>query len=126
MKNICRLLFAMVITVLAMPVLANPSIEIDSAESPEARFLYVRFENDDERGWLLRGRITRADKDVKVPEGLVQAVAVDEYGNEVSVMTGAYKPLFVHRKTDRASYFTVVIPDELMKGASRIVVSHEK
>lgn len=106
---------------------AQPSIQVDlGSSSAEARFMYLRLELDEQNGWQIRGRLARADKSTKVPEGQVLVVAVDAKGDELALLRADYKPAFVHRKTDRASYFTVPVPDEVITLVQRFWISHQK
>lgn len=75
-----------------------------------ARIYNVRFEDN---GLKLRGRVTRINRDVKVPLGQVVMVIYDVQGQKLHTLESTYKPRYVHRKKKRASYFTVHLPNDV-------------
>ena len=85
-----------------------PRMEVinDSA----ARIYNVRLED---KGLKLRGRVTRSNRDVKVPHGQVITVIYNAKGRELHTLQSTYKPRHVHRKKKRASYFTVHLPKDV-------------
>ncbi|WP_370277875.1 hypothetical protein [Pontibacterium sp.] len=84
-----------------------------------ARIYNVRLED---KGLKLRGRVTRSNRDVKVPHGQVITVIYNAKGRELHTLQSTYKPRHVHRKKKRASYFTVHLPKDvdLHKSSIRI------
>ncbi len=88
----------------------------------EARLFNVRIERDGYKQWKLRGRVTHADRDVKVPQGKVVTVVYGKKGKQLHSLTSSYKPKFVHRKKNRASYFTVYLPKDVPSRHSTIKV----
>ena len=106
------LLLSLLSTVLyAIP---TPPLLIESNE--QIRLYNVRLVEED-GVWLIRGRVTRADRDQKVMAGRI--VAVSQNGARPLAET-AFKPQFVHRKTKRASYFTLQIRPEAVPHNSAI------
>lgn len=88
-----------------------PRIEV--INDGKAKVYNVRFQRQIDGHWALRGRLTRSDRDVKVPRGQVKALMVDKRGIQIHSAETRYKPQHVHRKKKRASYFTVHLPEEL-------------
>lgn len=97
-----------------------PPLVVESGEY--TRIFNVRLLPGTADEWLLRGRVTRADKAVKVPPGELFMVVYDHSDKSIYSQAAAYKPGFVHRKTKRASYFTLRIPQhiELQHGWIRL------
>ena len=89
----------------------------------EVRFFNVRVYQETDKSWVLRGRITRSNKDIKVPVGKVKVIVLDDRGRRSYIETSDYKPSFIHRKTDRASYFTIRLPSEVVTGKSTLKLS---
>lgn len=75
-----------------------------------AHIYNVRIED---KGLKLRGRVTRSNRDVKVPYGQVLTVIYNAQGRELHTLQSTYKPRHVHRKKKRASYFTVHLPQDV-------------
>ncbi|WP_114695122.1 hypothetical protein [Motiliproteus coralliicola] len=88
-----------------------PRIEV--INNGQAKVYNVRFQRQIEGHWALRGRLTRSDRDVKVPKGQVKALLFDERGKQIHSAETRYKPQHVHPKKKRASYFTVHLPQDL-------------
>lgn len=89
----------------------RPVLEVQSDDV--ARIYNVRVEQRADDRWQLRGRVTRAQRDIKVPAGRVVTVLYNRKGKSLHRLASDYKPDFVHRKKKRASYFTVRLPDKL-------------
>lgn len=89
----------------------------------EVRFFNVRVYQETDKNWVLRGRITRSNKDIKVPVGKVKVIVLDEHGRRTYMETSDYKPSFIHRKTDRASYFTIRLPRNAVTDMSTLKLS---
>ena len=89
----------------------RPVLEVQSDDV--ARIYNVRVEQRADDRWQLRGRVTRTQRDTKVPAGRVVTVLYNRKGKSLHRLTSDYKPGFVHRKKKRASYFTVRLPDKL-------------
>lgn len=121
-----KLLWIGVLSLLMMPLLARAEVEVVVAErsTAEALFINLRTKYDETRGWLLKGRVSRAAKNNKVPDGFIFARFENAKGELIGSLSGEYKPMFVHRKTDRASYFTIEVPGNLMQDAAVIRVFH--
>jgi hypothetical protein len=100
----------------------DQSARVDVVTS-EARFFNVRLYQETDKSWVLRGRITRSDKDIKVPVGKVKVIVLDDRGRRSYMETSDYKPSFIHRKTDRASYFTIRLPRKVVTDKSVLRLS---
>jgi len=85
-----------------------PRMEVISDSA--ARIYNVRLED---KGLKLRGRVTRSNRDIKVPHGQVITVIFSEQGQKLHTLQSTYKPRHVHRKKKRASYFTVRLPKDV-------------
>ena len=125
-----KIVYIWILALFVFPVYAmdKPEIEIviDQEASPEALFINVRLKHDEKRGWLLKGRLSRAAKNNKVPHGVIRAKFTDQLGQRIAIFDGEYKPLFVHRKTDRASYFTIPVAQSVMSLTTKVTVSHRR
>ena len=97
-------------------------VQLDVVTS-EVRFFNVRVYQETDKSWVLRGRITRSNKEIKVPVGKVKLVVVDDRGRRSYIETSDYKPSFIHRKTDRASYFTIRLPRKVVTDKSTLKLS---
>ncbi|WP_432472246.1 hypothetical protein [Amphritea sp. HPY] len=121
LKYLCVLILCCFLSVSsAFP--GDQSVQVEVATS-EVRFFNVRVYQEADKSWVLRGRITRSNKDIKVPVGKVKVIVLDERGRQSYMETSDYKPSFIHRKTDRASYFTVRLPRKVVTDKSTLKLS---
>ncbi|MEH6578755.1 MAG: hypothetical protein V7731_16965 [Amphritea sp.] len=112
--NTLKWLAVVFLCVFSAAVASESSARQENLEAGnEARIFNVRLFQDEDSNWLLRGRVTRTDKDVKVPTGQVVVIVYNDEGKPVFAQSSHYKPGFVHRKTKRASYFTLNIPAQI-------------
>lgn len=102
MAPVSRLLL-LILCVVPLLGASAPSLIVESSNL--VRIYNVRLQQE-EGFWLIRGRVTRADKDLRVSSGHI--VAVRKKDNR-RLGVARFKPQFVHRKTKRASYFTLRI-----------------
>lgn len=101
-----KLLLAALLLLVPLAAASQPQIKVQPHEL--VRLYNVRGYADGD-SWVVRGRVTRADKERRVPRGAI----VVELGDEQ--YRALYKPRFVHRKTKRASYFTLKIPQRAVE-----------
>jgi len=100
-----RLVIWLLLLGLSQPLLASrlPALSVESSD--QVRLFNVRLR--EEAGvWLIKGRVTRSDKEQKVSGGRI--IATLPKSDRVLAETH-FNPQFVHRKTKRASYFTLRI-----------------
>ena len=125
--NIIKWSIVVFFCVFSASVASESSARQESLEAgSEARIFNVRLFQDEDSNWLLRGRVTRADKAVKVPAGQVVVIVYDDKGKPVFAQSSHYKPGFVHRKTKRASYFTLNIPAQINMSDRTIQLFYSK
>ena len=117
--------FSILLALISFSVAAeNLSIQVNSVMSEAALFNVRLFQKDGQ--WLVRGRVTRYDRDVKVPPGSVRVVVLSVTGEELYQQTTGYKPAFIHRKSDRASYFTLRLPADIVSQAHSVDVNYQR
>lgn len=99
-----KMLLGALLLLVSLEVVGQPELRVQPSDWVRLYNVRAYAERDN---WVVRGRVTRADKDIKVPHGAI-VVELDE-----TVFRALYKPRFVHRKTKRASYFTLRIPQRV-------------
>lgn len=100
-----RLVIWLLLLGLNQPLLASrlPALSVESSD--QVRLFNVRLR--EEAGvWLIKGRVTRSDKEQKVSGGRIVATLPK---SEKVLAETRFNPQFLHRKTKRASYFTLRI-----------------
>lgn len=80
--------------------------------NPYARIYNVHLKRDLTGRSRLKGRVTRVEKDQRVPPGTIVVELSGANFTSVHSLKARYKPQFVHRKKKRASYFSVELPQE--------------
>ena len=117
--------FSILLALISFSVAAeNLPLQVNTVMSEAALFNVRMFQKDGL--WLVRGRVTRYDRDVKVSPGSVRVVVLSATGEELFRQTTSYKPTFVHRKADRASYFTIRLPDDIVTRGHSAVVNYQR
>lgn len=102
--------FLLLVFAVALAQAGDRAPRMEVLNDSNARIYNVRFENN---GLKLRGRVTRSNRDVKVPHGQVVIVIYNAQGQTLHTLESTYKPRYVHRKKKRASYFTVRLPKDV-------------
>ncbi|MBY4678252.1 hypothetical protein [Marinobacterium arenosum] len=110
-----KMLPAALLLLVSLVVLAQPELKVQPHELVRLYNVRAYAEGED---WVVRGRVTRVDKDVRVPHGaIVVALGSEQY-------RARYKPQFVHRKTKRASYFTLRIPQRALADVEVLLLEY--
>ncbi len=105
----------------ALPSIAAEGPAIELPGSGPVRFYNVRLKREANH-WVVKGRLTRRDKEQKVSPGEVVAVIA---GREGRAYRTSFYPRFIHRKTKRASRFTLRIPQKRLTEGDTLRLYYE-